>query len=98
MLRLNRVVGHFTQVVTGDVYEMGCGITQWDAKESDNILYTHLYLVCDYSRSNDIGSNVYTTGKTASACTTGTNPQYPALCSVNENYRGTYWYPPAGAH
>lgn len=42
------------------------------------------YLVCDYSFNNVVGSPVYVPGPTASLCTTGTNPNYPGLCSVNE--------------
>lgn len=45
--------------------------------------YTN-YLVCDYAYSN-LGP-VYDIGATASKCTTGTNPDYPALCSENEKY------------
>lgn len=32
------------------------------------------------------GAYVYQSGPTASKCKTGTNPDYPALCSVDEDY------------
>lgn len=98
MLRLNRLFGLFTKVETGAAYGMGCGATQWDAKAADDILHTNIYVVCAFPLGNFIGSEVYGIGGIASDCTTGTNPKYPALCSVDENYRGTYWYPTAGAH
>lgn len=84
MLRINRAVGNFTQIVTDDVHKLGCGATLWDSKRSDGKLYTHTYLVCDYSRANFVGSPVYAMGASASACTTGKNNDYPALCSVDE--------------
>lgn len=43
-------------------------------------------LVCNYGFGNMAKSYVYESGPTASKCKTGTNPDYPALCSVDEDY------------
>lgn len=44
-------------------------------------------LVCNYGFGNMKNVYVYETGPTASKCKTGTNPDYPALCSVDEDYK-----------
>ena len=47
---------------------------------------------CNYATSNLIGYSVYTVGETAARCKTGTNPDYPGLCSVAEAIDvNSYW-------
>lgn len=80
-----RTIGHFTQVVTDRATHVGCGAAYFvDASGWDTIL-----LACNYAITNMIGSPVYakvtsTDPEVASKCTTGVNPSYSALCSVNE--------------
>lgn len=87
-----REIGHFTQIVADDAYQVGCAAVQYDSYE-DGYTWTNTYYVCDYSRTNIEDSPVYVTGKAASGCKSGTNPQYSALCSVNEKYGGVWYYP-----
>lgn len=39
---------------------------------------------CNYARTNIINYPVYKKGRTASACKTGTNPNFKGLCSIKE--------------
>lgn len=57
---------------------VGCAVSQFSLNDKTN------YLVCNYSFQNIVGNPTYSTGPTGSQCTTGTNPSYPGLCSVNE--------------
>ncbi|KFB44656.1 venom allergen [Anopheles sinensis] len=72
----------YMQLVRGNVYKIGCAI-HYGKKGSGPALYT----VCNYSSANVVGEPVYSKGPTASACKTGTNPNYPGLCSVNEIFK-----------
>lgn len=80
-------------MVTDDAFQVGCAAVQFDQPDANGYVWTSTYYVCDYSRTNIYGSAVYVSGTTASACKNGTNPQYPGLCSVNENYGGVWYYP-----
>ncbi|XP_055604859.1 antigen 5 like allergen Cul n 1-like [Uranotaenia lowii] len=75
------VIGHFTQIVGDRSDRVGCAVVQWTEKARR----TFIYLVCNYARGNLIGVPVYTPGKVASQCTTGTNKNYPGLCSTEES-------------
>lgn len=72
------VNGHFTQIVRDKSTKIGCaiGVIPYNG---DRMKYT----VCNYSYGNLDGKS-YTSGEPASECTTGSNPQYPALCSSAE--------------
>ncbi|XP_055611192.1 antigen 5 like allergen Cul n 1-like [Uranotaenia lowii] len=72
-------IGHFTAFVQDRSDRVGCALVQWVDKPK-----TKIYLVCNYARTNVIGQTVYVAGDVASQCTTGTNPDYPALCSPSE--------------
>lgn len=74
---------HFTMMAADRNTEVGCAISHYlspspkgDAKTS--------YIVCNYSFNNLQDQPVYVKGPTASQCKTGNNPNYPALCSNNE--------------
>ncbi|XP_055610288.1 antigen 5 like allergen Cul n 1-like [Uranotaenia lowii] len=73
------VIGHFTQVVQDRADRIGCAVTHWTDKP-----YNKLYLVCNYARVNVVGQPVYTPGDVGSQCTTGTNSEFPGLCSPDE--------------
>lgn len=69
-------VAHFTAMVQDRTGRVGCGCKVYG---KDQILF-----VCNYSFTNIVGLSVYKKGQTASACRTGTNPNYWNLCSLNE--------------
>lgn len=74
-----QIIGHFTQVVSDRAGHIGCAISSYtDGQRKVNLL------ACNYGFGNMDGFNVYTTGQTASGCTSGVNLAFKALCSVNE--------------
>lgn len=74
------VIGHFTQVVTDLTDLVGCGLVQFKDKNQWN----KIIMACDYSRTNLDNQFVYKSGPAASECKSGTNPNYPNLCSESE--------------
>uniref|UniRef100_A0A2M4CLM8 Venom allergen-1 n=1 Tax=Anopheles darlingi TaxID=43151 RepID=A0A2M4CLM8_ANODA len=73
-------IGHFTQMASDRAWKIGCAMQNWF---QDGFWNTY-YLVCNYSFTNIINQPVYARGTTGSGCTTGRNPLYSGLCSVNE--------------
>lgn len=74
------VVGHFTQVVNDLSDQLGCGLVQYkDEKKWNTII-----MACDYSRTNLGKQTIYKSGPPASDCKTGTNSNFPNLCSKKE--------------
>lgn len=69
-------IGHFTQVVTDRAVQIGCAIVTYTSG-----VFKQTQMTCNYAYG---GSPAYKKGKTASGCTTGINPNFPALCSVKE--------------
>ena len=81
-----QVIGHFTQVVTDRAIKVGCASSRFTIKgEGMSEGFRFTLFACNYAFTNLIGSKVYVSGNAASGCTSGVNPSYPALCSVNEN-------------
>lgn len=76
---------HFTQFVRANAQKIGCAASTSKTymKGRD---WNAIWLACNYSYGNMIGTSVYQAGPPASACQTGNNPQYPGLCSPNEQY------------
>lgn len=74
-----KTIGHFTQIVTDRAIQVGCAIARYTEKEWKTSLMT-----CNYAFTNMKGSNVYESGTAGTGCSSGTNPDFPALCSVNE--------------
>lgn len=72
-------VFHFLQMAADRSNQIGCAIAQWTDAEGKKD-----YLACNYSFGVISTYRVYQTGKPGSKCQTGTNPNYPALCSINE--------------
>ncbi|CAO1398850.1 unnamed protein product [Diamesa serratosioi] len=71
-------IGHFTQMVYDRATKIGCAFARYS-----NQYRTGLF-ACNYSSGNIKGYKVYKCGRSASGCSKGNNPNYPALCSVNE--------------
>lgn len=82
-------MGHFTQLVRDEAYKVGCSFSRYTDKQT-NMPYT--LMACNYAVSNIIGVPIYEEGPTASGCKTGTNPNYPGLCSENETYEAQYFH------
>lgn len=74
-----KVIGHFTAVVTDRSIAIGCAIATYTNNGLKNVL-----VACNYAYNNMVGAKVYQTGNMAANCTTGVNPTFKALCSVNE--------------
>lgn len=68
-----------------DSYKVGCSISKY----SDGDSMTSL-MACNYGVGNISGQPIYKDGATASECTSGTNPEYPGLCSADEVYEAVY--------
>uniref|UniRef100_A0A182FEZ1 Venom allergen-1 n=1 Tax=Anopheles albimanus TaxID=7167 RepID=A0A182FEZ1_ANOAL len=73
-------IGHFTQMASDRAWKIGCAMQYWF---QDGFWNTY-YLVCNYSFTNIVSQPVYVRGTTGSGCTTGMNPFYSGLCSINE--------------
>ncbi|XP_055604861.1 antigen 5 like allergen Cul n 1-like [Uranotaenia lowii] len=69
----------FTQIVRDTSNAIGCATSTW----KDNGM-TYFYLVCNYAVGNLVGEQVYSTGSTASGCTTSNNSFHTGLCSTLE--------------
>lgn len=81
----NPVTGHFTVMVAELSIRVGCAaVRSSEYMEGKN--WETLTTACNYAHNNVVGSKIYRSGAAASECTTGTNPEYPFLCSVNESY------------
>lgn len=68
---------------------MGCSIAKFSTNGDDNL---KVLLACNYAVSNIKNWPIYEAGETASACQTGINPDFPALCSVEEIYHKPYFH------
>ncbi|KAG5683321.1 hypothetical protein PVAND_012607 [Polypedilum vanderplanki] len=80
-----RVIGHFTQVVSALTDNLGCAAVKYKYVKN-GVEFKAVQLTCNYSRSSLLTQKIYKSGKPGSECKTGTNPQYPALCSESEEY------------
>lgn len=78
-----QTIGHFTQVVSDRSGHVGCAISAFTSPSASGLWKVNL-VACNYGFTNMDDWNVYQTGKTASGCTSGVNPEFKALCSVNE--------------
>lgn len=74
-------IGHFTQFVGQDATVVGCAGSKYTDGEGQQAI-----LVCNYGFGNMQNTYIYAAGPAASKCKTGPNPDYPALCSVDEDY------------
>lgn len=70
------MIGHFTAMAQDRTNRIGCAGSVYNGAER--------LLTCNYAFTNLQGSHVYEIGDTAAGCKTGTNPDYPNLCSTSE--------------
>uniref|UniRef100_A0A182NM76 Venom allergen-1 n=1 Tax=Anopheles dirus TaxID=7168 RepID=A0A182NM76_9DIPT len=73
--QVSQTIGHFTMLVSDRTWKVGCAMQHWVEGKAMKI-----YFVCNYSFSNIITQQVYTTGAAGSQCQAGMNPSYPGLC------------------
>ncbi|KAL5290428.1 Ag5r.2 family protein [Megaselia abdita] len=81
------VTGHFTVMVAELSVKVGCAAvrsSEWD--EEQQLTWQTLTTACNYAHTNVLEHKIYRSGAPASQCTTGTNSNYPFLCSVKESY------------
>lgn len=85
-----KTIGHFTLMVADRAGHVGCAIASYTSEP------WKIYLVaCNYGFTNMVDLNVYQTGKAASECATGVNPNFKALCSTNEKIKTEWcWFIP----
>lgn len=79
-----KTIGHFTMVVTDRAIQVGCAVARYTSGSWKTSL-----MACNYAFTNLVGAEVYVSGSAASACTTGVNNDFPALCSVSEPIKTT---------
>jgi len=76
------VIGHYTQVVWAETYEVGCGAIHYPAKIGDTTYPESKIYVCNYGPGgNWLGSPVYESGDAASNCPNAESTDYPGLCT-----------------
>lgn len=81
------MIGHFTAMMQDKGDRVGCSASSYGRN--------NIFVVCNYALTNMLATKVYTTVKdfsrVATGCNTGSNPEYPGLCSKNEvsDYRAT---------
>ncbi|XP_034114666.1 antigen 5 like allergen Cul n 1-like [Drosophila albomicans] len=84
-------IGHFTVMVADRNTHVGCAASTYSVQGQS---YKAFLLACNYAATNVVGIKMYNTCSVpASKCTTGVNPSYKFLCSVNEVYDvNNLWY------
>lgn len=79
-------IGHFCQIVRDVSDAIGCASTKY-ITEVNGQIWKAVKTTCNHAQIVPfVGNSVYVAGLTASKCKTGTNSQYPGLCSENEIY------------
>ncbi|XP_042238003.1 scoloptoxin SSD976-like [Homarus americanus] len=77
-----KAIGHYTQVVWGRTFEVGCGIISHTVDLSGTTYPESKVMVCNYGPAGNFrGSPVYTKGYSSSLCTSGKSSNYPGLCT-----------------
>ncbi|XP_034114677.1 antigen 5 like allergen Cul n 1-like [Drosophila albomicans] len=83
-------IGHFTTMVADRNTHVGCAASTYSVQGQ----FKDFLLACNYAATNVDGIKMYNSCSVpASKCTTGVNPSYKFLCSVNEVYDvNNLWY------
>lgn len=75
-------IGRYLQVVKNNADRIGCSMVRYSNSED----LTCSLLVCNYNVGNVIDYPTYEIGPCGSKCLTDTNPHFPGLCSVKEDF------------
>lgn len=86
----SRAIAHFTVMMADRNIRVGCAASTYTDIENPQ---KQIFLVaCNYATTNMLGFPIYTSCSSAgSSCTTGSNSQYPNLCSASEVYDVNKW-------
>ncbi|XP_068223924.1 uncharacterized protein [Palaemon carinicauda] len=77
-----KVIGHYTQVLWANTYEIGCGGVHYSTDLSGTTYPESKIYVCNYGPAgNFLGQEIYTQGTAASQCSNGISTTYPDLCA-----------------
>ncbi|XP_061388378.1 antigen 5 like allergen Cul n 1-like [Musca vetustissima] len=83
-------IGHVTVMLADRNIRVGCAAVTYESPYSPTETFS---ITCNYATTNMVGFPIYKSCSSAgSSCTTGTNPQYPNLCSTSEKYDVNKWY------
>lgn len=90
----SRPIGHLTVMMAERNIRVGCAAATYTDLRSNNNSNKQIFLIaCNFATTNMVGFPIYTSCNSAgTSCTTGTNPQYPNLCSTSEEYDVNKWY------
>jgi Cysteine-rich secretory protein family len=72
-------IGHFLELVLDKNNEVGCALAQYTSSQGKKSV-----IACNYGFTIITGRTVYESGTPGSGCQSGTNPDYPNLCSASE--------------
>ncbi|XP_002134425.2 antigen 5 like allergen Cul n 1 [Drosophila pseudoobscura] len=73
-------ITHFAVMVSEANVAVGCAVTRFKQQN-----FHHFLVACNYGTGNELNKPVYSSCSVAgSGCQTKANPQYPALCSQDE--------------
>ncbi|XP_075155088.1 venom allergen-1-like [Haematobia irritans] len=79
-----KTIGHFTVMVADRNVRVGCAATTYSVPGKP---YKAYLVACNYATTNMIDQPIYAScPKVASGCKTGTNKNFPNLCSAKEKY------------
>ncbi|XP_037940538.1 antigen 5 like allergen Cul n 1-like [Teleopsis dalmanni] len=82
-------IGHFTVMVADRNTHVGCAALTYSKPNS----YKVFLIACNYATTNIVDFPIYGDCPTAgTGCVTGTNPSYPNLCSLSEQYNVNKFY------
>lgn len=81
-------IGHFVALMVDRNIRVGCAASEYEEKDEENKIDLKFLLTCNYAFLPVTNRPIYscTSGKAGSKCETGTNPDFPFLCSVDESY------------
>ncbi|KAM7350404.1 uncharacterized protein ACRADG_009006 [Cochliomyia hominivorax] len=89
-----RNIGHFTAIVSDRNIRLGCAASTYSIKGPKRYRnYKGFSLACNYAAANLPDFPIYSKcDEPAKDCLTGTNPIYPNLCSVEEEFDYNYGF------
>ncbi|XP_075158974.1 venom allergen-1-like [Haematobia irritans] len=83
-------IGHFTVMVADRNVRVGCAASTYSVPGQP---YKGYLVACNYATTNMMDHPIYAScPKAASGCKTGTNKNFPNLCSAKEQYSVNKWY------
>ncbi|CAO1329611.1 unnamed protein product [Diamesa serratosioi] len=79
LVERSMIIGTFTPLIGDKTNKIGCAMVYQLKRKVHSF-----FLSCNFASTNIGDAPVYVSGPTATGCTSGVNPAYPALCSQNE--------------